>query len=72
MSDSIQVWRYHDAPEDLKALGCSDDTDWLALVPSFYLGEAGSWWDHAGTPFALRWGVEIPLADGSVFIGYHS
>jgi hypothetical protein len=35
--NAIVVWRFHDAPAELKALSTNGgDEDWLALVPADY------------------------------------
>ena len=46
MTKPIQVWRFHDAPAELRALSDhGGDEDWLALIPEYFVGEA--WVDAA-------------------------
>lgn len=72
MDKMIKIWRFHDAPEELKALSphCGDE-DYLAVVPPD--------WDYF-MPLWLQYGSfgccdisEHKLPDGStVFIGAHA
>lgn len=40
----IRVWRWEDAPEELKALSChGGDEDWIALIPPLLKDEYIGW-----------------------------
>lgn len=68
----IQVWAFHEAPEELRKLsGHGGDEDWLALVPKEYSGRWIPWLETG--PFGAC-DVEIhELPDGqTVHIGAHS
>ena len=47
----IRVWKFEEAPEELKALSThGGDEDWLALIPPKMSGEWIPWMDDGG-PF---------------------
>lgn len=68
----IRVWRFHDAPADLRALSeHGGDEDWLALIPA-PLADQWIAWAEVG-PFGCCDVSEHPLPDGSVVrIGAHA
>ncbi len=71
----ILVWRFHDAPERLRALSeHGGDEDWLAEVPSYLVGVDISWME-SGSRFGVCDVSEHPhpYIDGWVVrIGAHS
>lgn len=75
MKEPIKVWRWEDAPEELRALSThGGDEDWVALLPPNYAGE-GEWigWLESGTSFGCCDVSSHPLPDGSVVkIGAHA
>lgn len=68
---AIQVWRFMEAPADLRELSTNGgDEDWLALVPAKFNDDYIGW---LGTDFGC-FGVEthdLPTGD-KVYIGCHS
>ena len=70
---AIQVWRFADAPEDMRALSINGgDEDWLAVVPPEY-GDEWIAWLCPGGPFGVCDVDEYPQPDGRrVFIGCHA
>jgi hypothetical protein len=45
----IRVWRFQDAPEELRALSThGGDEDWLALLPPKFAGQWIDWMDSGG------------------------
>lgn len=50
MVDHIRVWRFEDAPEELKALSNhGGDEDWLALIPPRLAKEWIPWMDSGSS-----------------------
>lgn len=75
----IQVWRFEDAPAELRAMSDhGGDEDWVALVPLDCVDpEMGpEWvpgWAEDGTPFGCCSVSRFKLDDGSlVLIGSHA
>lgn len=70
-SPPILVWRFADAPADLKALSPhGGDEDWLALVPAGFMGYIG-WLDYG--PFGVCDISRHQQDDGTtVYIGAHA
>jgi hypothetical protein len=72
---TIRVWKFYDAPEELRALSPhGGDEDWLALIPAALRRER-EWygWMESGTPFGVCDVSVHELADGGeVRIGAHS
>lgn len=72
-SSPIQVWRYDDAPRELKEMSkFGGDEDWVALVPPH---SANEWlgWAEEGTPFGCCGVQRVELDDGRVvLIGAHA
>lgn len=68
----IKVWRFHDAPAELRALTShGGDEDWLALVPPD-VGYPSDWFDGGGS-FGCCSVSTHDLPDGwTVYIGAHS
>lgn len=68
----IQVWRFDDAPPDLRALSDhGGDEDWLALIPPALADEWIGWIE--GMAFGCCETSTHPLPDGSVVrIGAHA
>jgi len=54
-TDYIRIWRFHDAPADLRALSNNGgDEDWLAVIPpSIFHADEDDWigWMEAGHSF---------------------
>ena len=80
-TEPIKVWRYYDAPEELRKLSPhGGDEDWLALIPADM--ESETWVEFAtnseySNPASRAFGCcdisEHRLEDGSlVRIGAHS
>lgn len=76
MPEPIKVWRFHDAPEELRNLSPhGGDEDWLALMPKYvvdsdyyYVG-----WLEPGTPFGVCDVSHHDLPNGDrVYIGAHA
>lgn len=45
----IRVWKFHDAPEELKSLSThGGDEDWLALVPPRLASNYIGWMEEGG------------------------
>lgn len=69
----VQVWRFYDAPPELRALSPhGGDEDWLALIPAAL---AGDWfpWMESGGPFGCCDVSEHVLDGGAIVrIGAHS
>jgi hypothetical protein len=71
----IRVWRFDDAPEELRNLsGNGGDEDWLALIPP-KLGDEYIGWMEEGSAFGCccvhrYWHPELP--GYIVVIGSHS
>ena len=69
---AIRVWRFHDAPPELRALSNhGGDEDWLALVPAGF----DDWipWADSGTSFGCCSVSEHVLDGGArVLIGAHA
>ncbi len=72
-SRAIRVWRWRDAPEDLRLLSPhGGDEDWVALIPSV-LEDKWVPWAEDGTAFGCCSVSEHTLPDGSVVrIGAHA
>jgi len=70
----IRVWRFEDAPEELRALSTrGGDEDWLALIPPKLAGDWIPWLDvpgFGGCDVAEYTHPELP--GYVVSIGYHS
>ncbi len=50
-AEPIRVWRFDDAPEELRALSTNGgDEDWLAVLPT-YLKDEYVGWLQSGTSF---------------------
>ncbi len=73
MIQPIQVWDYHQAPEELKLSDNGGDEDWLALVPPGYECRYIQWLE---TPHFACCDVQITphptLAGYTIHIGSHS
>lgn len=73
---AIQVWRFKDAPEHLRALSTrGGDESWLALIPAAVMQREGGDvpWMESGGPFGVCTVSEHDLEDGSqVRIGSHA
>jgi hypothetical protein len=73
--DAMKVWRFEDAPEELRRLSeHGGDEDWILFVPSdLWDGEVWPLWAAEGTPFGPCSVSHHRLADGSrVLIGAHA
>lgn len=72
-NDCVRVWRFYDAPEELKELSeHGGDEDWLALIPPSMAEDYFAWMED-GSAFGCCSVSEHKLADGSlVKIGAHS
>lgn len=71
----IRVWRFEDAPEELKELSKhGGDEDWLALIPPKYANEYIGWMEDGGSFGCLYIGEhEHPELPGyKIRIGAHS
>jgi hypothetical protein len=73
----IRVWRFEDAPADLKKLSPhGGDEDWLAVIPPGAMGEVGwiGWCDPGMLgPFGCSDISEHKLPNGDIVrIGAHS
>lgn len=73
MKNAIIVWKFDDAPEDLRNLSRNGgDEDWLAVVPAHMANEWIGWLEDP-TPFGVCCIQEEILADGrKVVIGSHA
>lgn len=70
--DPIQIWRFHDAPEEYSRYFDNDDADWLALVPKELAKEEIRWLEE-GTPFGCCAVSNQWLPDGRLIqVGYHA
>jgi hypothetical protein len=69
----IRVWRFKDAPPELRALSQSGgDEDWLLLVPDGITEEYG-WLPWVNVPSFGSCRVDMyPIAGATVFIGCHA
>lgn len=75
MDNFIKVWRFHNAPDEYKALSDNGgDEDWLAFVPSvIYDNEYIGWLEEGMSPaFGCCCIDHIKVADGVVVIGAHA
>ncbi len=71
-SKYIRVWRFHDAPEELKNYDNGGDEDWLAHVPAEMANDYIPWLE-GGSAFGVCDINEYKQADGSVvYIGCHA
>lgn len=72
-ANMIAVWRWDDAPADLKAHSRhGGDEDWVALLPAAFGGDVPAWME-SGTPFGCCDVQTTALPDGStVVIGAHA
>jgi hypothetical protein len=71
----IRVWRFHDAPEELRALSDNGgDEDWLAIIPVDLASEWIPWLDGGSrVGFGVCEVLIYSLPDGSkVRIGVHA
>ena len=71
----IVVWRFEDAPEDLRGLVENDgDEDWLAVVPAYFIEDGGIPWIDCCSGFdSLCEPEKHQLASGDVvYIGTHA
>lgn len=68
---AVTVWRFDEAPEELRALSShGGDEDWLAVLP---FGQTMPMWMAPGSAFGVCDVSEHDLIDGStVCIGAHS
>ena len=79
MNNVILVWRFCDAPEDLRALSTNGgDEDWLAVVPTSFLDKDGyfnvpSWIEYGTFGSCSVDRYDHPDGSGAqVFIGAHA
>lgn len=77
MKQPIKVWRYEDAPDELKYKSHhGGDEDWIALVPKDQVTDGvDTWipWAESGTTFGCCDVQKELLEDGSLLlIGAHS
>jgi hypothetical protein len=70
-SPCYRVWRFHDAPEEMRALSYhGGDEDWIAHCPP---GSEEPYWASEGSQFGCCSVSRHDLIDGSfVLIGAHS
>jgi hypothetical protein len=67
----ILVWRYCDAPEEIKELANhGGDEDWVALVPLEVVAKNIHWMDE-GTTFGCCSVKYIVLRDATLVVGTH-
>ena len=75
MVNHIRVWKFKDAPEELRALSRhGGDEDWVALIPPQYANEYIGWIDNGG-PFGccdVSEHIHPELPDYIVKIGAHA
>lgn len=72
VDDCIKVWRFKDAPPELKALSDNGgDEDWLAVVPDDIAGGYYVPWLE-GPSFGCAHVLTYPIAGAIVFIGCHA
>jgi len=73
-TEPILVWRYDDAPEELKVSANGGDEDWLAMVPLSADERCISWLEN-GTPFgvcAVQMYGHPHRKDATIYIGVHA
>jgi len=70
---AIILWRFHDAPEELRALStCGGDEDWLAELPPSFNDDTPDWLYHLAANGNLLL-YDHPTAPGwKVCIGAHA
>ena len=67
---AILVWRWADAPDELRALsGHGGDEDWVAVLPP---GTERPQWADSGTAFGVCDTEAHEFPDFTVLIGAHS
>lgn len=73
MTAPIIVWRFEDAPENLRNLSTNGgDEDWIAIIPP-HLREAYISWIETGSFDSCHTPQVIQRKDGSVvYIGSHA
>ncbi len=72
MSYAIHVWRWEDAPQDLRDLDNGSDRDWLALVHRSMANQSIEW-ARDGTPFGVSAVYRYELPNGDVvLVGAHA
>ena len=70
----ICIWRWSEAPDELRLCGCGGDEDWVALIPPHYKSDDIEWLKE-GTPFGCCTVHKVPhpTLDGyEVLIGCHA
>ncbi len=68
---AIKVWPYYDAPKNIRDAVCSDDCDYIAVVPAYLKDKWIHWLEVPH--FACYEVKQYPLANGDmIYAGYHS